>query len=105
MTLNILEIDDSDFEAPGFEYTDDFSLYRAEGCRKCSNVGYRGRAAIQELIQGTDEIKLLIQNRATMHEIRTQAVKDGMTTLMQDGIKKVYEGITDFAQVRKVCMR
>jgi type II secretory ATPase GspE/PulE/Tfp pilus assembly ATPase PilB-like protein len=95
----------ADLDAFGFEYNDDFSLYRAKGCQKCGNIGYRGRAAIQELVQGTDEIKLLIQNRANMQEIRAQAVKDGMTTLMQDGIRKVYEGITDFAQVRKVCMR
>ena len=96
---------DADLDTFGFEYNDDFSLYRAKGCQKCGNIGYRGRAAIQELVQGTDEIKLLIQNRANMQEIRAQAVKDGMTTLMQDGIRKVYEGITDFALVRKVCIR
>lgn len=101
----LLRAYDGDFDALGFEYNDDFFLYRAKGCRKCSNVGYRGRAAIQELIQGTDEIKSLIQNRANMQGIRTQAVKDGMTTLMQDGIRKVCEGITDLAQVRRVCIR
>jgi type II secretory ATPase GspE/PulE/Tfp pilus assembly ATPase PilB-like protein len=101
----LLRAYDSDFDALGLAYNDDFFLFRPKGCQKCSNIGYRGRAAIQELVQGTDEIKSLIQNRANMDVIRAQAVKDGMTTLMQDGIKKVCEGITDLAQVRKVCIR
>jgi type II secretory ATPase GspE/PulE/Tfp pilus assembly ATPase PilB-like protein len=54
---------------------------------------------------GTDPIKHLIQNRAKMEDLRSQAVKEGMTTLMQDGIRKVCQGLTDFSQVRKVCIR
>ncbi|MCP4666355.1 MAG: GspE/PulE family protein [Deltaproteobacteria bacterium] len=96
---------DGDFDALGFAYHKDFFLYRAKGCEKCGKAGYRGRAAIQELVRGTDAIKVMIQNRAKMQEIRAQAVKDGMTTLMQDGIRKVCEGMTDLTQVRKVCMR
>jgi type II secretory ATPase GspE/PulE/Tfp pilus assembly ATPase PilB-like protein len=57
------------------------------------------------LIVGTDSIKNLIQNRAKMEDLRSQAVKEGMTTLMQDGIRKVCQGLTDFSQVRKVCIR
>jgi type II secretory ATPase GspE/PulE/Tfp pilus assembly ATPase PilB-like protein len=40
-----------------------------------------------------------------MEEIRGQAVEDGMTTLMQDGIRKVFLGVTDLIQVRKVCIK
>jgi type II secretory ATPase GspE/PulE/Tfp pilus assembly ATPase PilB-like protein len=43
--------------------------------------------------------------RAVMEAIREQAVKDGMTTLMQDGIRKVLLGLTDLKQVRKVCIK
>jgi type II secretory ATPase GspE/PulE/Tfp pilus assembly ATPase PilB-like protein len=96
---------DGDFDALGFEYTDDFMLYRAVGCSKCSNTGYRGRAGIHELLDGTDEIKSLIQGKAKMEELRAQAIKDGMTTLMQDGIRKVCLGLTDLAQVRRVCIK
>ncbi|MCD6306232.1 MAG: GspE/PulE family protein [Deltaproteobacteria bacterium] len=96
---------DGDFDALGFPYTDDFVLYRPIGCQKCGNTGYRGRTGIHELLDGTDDIKALIQGKAKMEELRIQAIKDGMTTLMQDGIRKVCLGITDLAQVRKVCIK
>jgi len=96
---------DGDFDALGFEYNDDFCLYRPKGCPKCNNRGYRGRTAIHELLLGTDPMKSLIQNRTKMEELRHEAVEEGMTTLMQDGIRKICLGITDLEQVRKVCIR
>ena len=96
---------DGDFEALGFEYNDDFFLYRPKGCSKCANTGYRGRTGLFEILVGTDEMKSLVQNRAKMEDIRAQAIKDGMTTLMQDGIRKVCMGVTDLIQVRRVCIK
>jgi type II secretory ATPase GspE/PulE/Tfp pilus assembly ATPase PilB-like protein len=93
-----------DFGALGFSYTDDLVLHRAKGCDKCNN-GYKGRTAIVELLEGSDEIKALIQSKAVMERIREEAVKGGMTTLMQDGIRKVFLGLTDLQQVRKVCVK
>ena len=94
-----------DFEAMGFPYTEDLTLYRASGCEKCNNTGYRGRTGIVELLDGTDTMKTLIQTKAKMEDIRKQAVKDSMTTLMQDGIRKVLLGLTDLQQVRRVCIK
>ena len=96
---------EGDFDALGFEYNDAFFLYRPKGCSMCGNSGYRGRTGIHELILGTDDLKSLIQGRAKMEELRTQAVKDGMTTLTQDGIRKVCLGLTDLTQVRRVCIK
>jgi len=96
---------DGDFGALEFEYNDDFTLFKAKGCPKCSNTGYRGRTGIHELLEGTDRIKSLIQNKALIGEMRAQAFKDGMNSLHQDGIRKVCLGITDFSQVRKVCIK
>ncbi len=93
------------FEELGTPYSEDLRLYRPKGCQKCANTGYRGRTGIMELLYGSDDIKGLIQGRAKMEEIRSQAVKDGMTTLMQDGIRKVLLGQTEFQQVRKVCIK
>ena len=53
----------------------------------------------------TDAMKLMIQSRAKVDEIRAQAEKDGMTTLKQDGIEKIFAGLLELTQVRKVCMR
>lgn len=94
-----------DFSAIGLSYDDDFFLYRPRGCPICGNSGYRGRTGIHELIVGTDDLKSLVQNRAKIEEIRAQALRDGMTTLMQDGIRKVCLGLTDLTQVRKVCIK
>ena len=93
------------FDALGFPYTDELTLYKANGCDKCNNTGYKGRTALVEILDGSDKMKSLIQSKAKMEELRDQAVKDGMATLMQDGIRKVFLGITDIQQVRKVCIK
>jgi len=95
---------DGDFDALNIEYNDDLVFYRAKGCSKCQNIGYRGRTGIHELLVADDEMKSLIQVKAPMAEIRKQAIANGMTTLMQDGIRKVLTGQTDMRQVRRVCM-
>ena len=96
---------DGNFDALGFPYSDDLALYRPKGCSKCGNTGYLGRTGLHEILAGTAEMKNLIQNRAKMEDLRDQAVKDGMTTLMQDGIRKILLGQTDLIQVRKVCIK
>jgi type II secretory ATPase GspE/PulE/Tfp pilus assembly ATPase PilB-like protein len=95
---------DGDFDALDISYNGDLVLYRAKGCEKCNKTGYRGRTGIHELLAGSPTMKSLIQDRAKMIDIRKQAIADGMTTLMQDGIRKVFLGITDMRQVRRVCM-
>jgi type II secretory ATPase GspE/PulE/Tfp pilus assembly ATPase PilB-like protein len=92
------------FKALDLEYNSKFKLTRGQGCEKCNGSGYKGRLGIHELIEGTPEIKLLIKRNATSHDLGKQAVKQGMTTLKQDGIHKVFEGITDVREVRRVCV-
>ncbi len=89
----------------GVKYTSDFKLFRPKGCPKCGNTGYKGRMGIHELLVGTDEMKRKIQRREPIEELRKQAQRDGMTTLLQDGIQKVINGVTDFKQVRAVCIK
>ncbi|MBW1734275.1 MAG: GspE/PulE family protein [Deltaproteobacteria bacterium] len=96
---------EGDFDQLGIRNRTDLTLFRAKGCPLCGNTGYRGRTGIHELLKGTDEIKALMQKRARTEDLRAQAVRDGMSTLMQDGIRKVCLGLTDFSQVRRVCMR
>ncbi len=87
-------------------YAHDMVLYKPAGCDACNYTGYRGRMGIHELLMGTDDMKRLIQRKASMDDIREQAItKDGMTTLKQDGIEKVLQGYTDILQVRKVCIK
>jgi len=86
-------------------YTDNFILYRPKGCDVCDKTGYKGRMGIHELLVGTDEEKRLIQKHATVEEMRDLAISQGMTTLLQDGILKAIQGITDFKQIRRVCIK
>jgi len=92
------------FEGLGLEYTPEFELHRSLGCEKCNGTGFRGRMGIHELIEGTPDIKMLIKKQATSQDLAKQAVKDGMTTLKQDGVHKVFEGLTDMREVRRVCI-
>jgi type II secretory ATPase GspE/PulE/Tfp pilus assembly ATPase PilB-like protein len=93
------------WEKLGIHYSPSFKLHRPKGCAKCLKSGYRGRMGIHELLVATDEMKRKIQRREPVEELRKQAVRDGMTTLLQDGILKVVKGLTDFQQVRAVCIK
>ncbi|MDP1992248.1 MAG: GspE/PulE family protein [Syntrophales bacterium] len=86
-------------------YDDKFTLNRPKGCDACDQTGYRGRMGIHELILATDGIKRLIQKRGTVEAMRDLAMEEGMTTLLQDGIFKSIQGLTDFRQVRRVCIK
>ena len=88
----------------GIEYDPDTTLYRPVGCDACSNTGYRGRMGIHELMEGTPKIKLMIKKQASTEMLFAQAMKEGMSTLRQDGIMKVFKGYTDMSEVRRVCI-
>ena len=80
-------------------------LWKAVGCQKCGDTGYKGRLGLHELLEGTDAIKSLVKRKSEIELIRNQAIEDGMTTLKQDGILKCLEGLTDLKEVRKVCIK
>jgi len=92
------------FAKLGIEYGADLTLYRRSKCDACSGTGYKGRMGIHELLEGTPAIKRLVKREAPTDEIFEQAVQEGMTTLKQDGICKVLSGLTDMAEVRRVCI-
>ena len=92
------------FDKSGLEYTDDLVLYRAGSCEKCSGTGYKGRMGIHELMDGTKTIKKLIKQAAPTDQIFAQAIEEGMSTLKQDGIQKTFKGVTDIAEVKRVCI-
>jgi len=78
------------------------SLYRGKGCKFCNNTGYLGRVGIFEVLEMEENIKKLIMARANAGQIQVQAIKNGMTTMFDDGIKKVLKGITTIEEVMRV---
>lgn len=94
-----------EFEKLGIEYNEAFVLYRGKGCTACSQTGFRGRAGIHEIFVVSPEIQRLIQTRAPVSELLKQALKEGMVTLAQDGIRKVLAGVTSLQQVKTVAIK
>jgi len=74
-------------------------FYKAVGCKKCNGIGYKGRNGIYELLVIDAEVRDLIMKRATANMIRATAIKNGMTTLMDDGLKKIQTGQTSIEEV------
>ncbi len=76
-------------------------FYKAVGCDECVG-GYKGRVAIFEIMEMSNEIAKLTIAKADMAVIRKQAVSEGMTLLVQDGVRKIKEGITTPEEVLRV---
>jgi type IV pilus assembly protein PilB len=74
-------------------------FYRGVGCRKCRNTGYAGRIAIHELFVPDEEIKEMINDRASLKKLRAEALQNGMISLQLDGIEKVKAGIISIEEV------
>ncbi len=83
----------------------DITMSRAVGCDRCGHTGYRGRLGVHEVLECTSKLRGLIKRRSDTDSVREQAVLDGMTTLKQDGILKVFKGLTDIHEVRRVCIK
>jgi type IV pilus assembly protein PilB len=75
---------------------------RGEGCRRCNKSGYKGRVGIYEVLEITDELAAIINNRATADDISAFAEKSGMITMMQDGLVKAKMGMTTIEEVLRV---
>ena len=90
-----------DFAALGIDLNN-VELKRAVGCESCGDSGYRGRIGVHELLQGTHAMQSLIYKKSELVDIRAQALKDGMRTLKQDGIMKIFEGHSDYTQLLRI---
>jgi general secretion pathway protein E len=69
------------------------------GCKACAYTGYMGRVGIFEIMAMSDTIRTMVTNRVSSSEIRAQALKEGMATMMNDGMRKVKNGITTPSEV------
>lgn len=77
-------------------------FYRAKGCENCFNTGYKGRMAIMEIMVLDEHIKSLILKTSDSNLIKKEAIRQGMRTLRQDGIRKLLAGLTTVEEVLRV---
>ena len=79
----------------------DKNFFYGKGCEACNQTGYRGRKGIYELLNITDPIRELINERAPSVVLKQKAIELGMTTLREDGMRSIYEGETTIEEVLK----
>ena len=77
-------------------------LYRARGCKKCNNLGYKGRMGIHEVLTMSEELERIAVNHGSSDELMRQAVSEGMETLRDDGFAKVGLGYTSLEEIMRV---
>ncbi len=78
------------------------TFYQAIGCDECNKTGYKGRLAIFEVMPMSDHIAHLTMERADTGQVRKQALAEGMTTLLDDGVRRIKEGVTTIDEVLSV---
>src|SRR5579884_3453898 len=79
-----------------------FPFYEGRGCMECSGTGFRGRTAIHELLDLTEDIREMILERKSTSEIKRRAREDGMTFLRESALDRVRQGITTLREANKV---
>lgn len=77
-------------------------FFSGKGCDNCNGTGYKGRIGIFEVFELTNNLKELVSKKSSGTVLAEQAIKNGMTTMRQDGVLKAIEGITTLAEVWRV---
>jgi len=77
-------------------------FYHGKGCDSCGGKGYKGRLGIFEVLNVSEPVRELVLKRSSGAEITAQAVKEGMVTMVQDGLLKALKGLTTLEEVWRV---
>ena len=93
------EASEDELRMIGLEPQDSFNAFKGKGCLVCRNTGFKGRIGIYELLVVDAEISELVLEQAPGYKIREQARKNGMRTLLEDGIIKINRGDTTISEV------
>ena len=80
----------------------EWKFYKGNGCDVCNHSGYKGRVGIYEILTMSDEIKGQMSEKISEYDMRELAKQQGMTTMQQDGILKVLDGLTTVDEVLRV---
>jgi len=86
------------------KFTQDGSvtLYHAKGCKECAKTGFLGRVSIMEMLPMSDPLRTHVMRHATSAELRQEAIREGMVTMYEDGMRKALNGVTTFEEVLRV---
>jgi type II secretory ATPase GspE/PulE/Tfp pilus assembly ATPase PilB-like protein len=100
------ELTEAEIESLGLDATQlaEATVMKGRGCEACKNLGYKGRMGIFEIFQIDDEVRHMINEKASTIDLRKRAREMGMRTLREDGIRKVLAGMTSAEEVIGVTM-
>lgn len=87
--------------APG-EKIEDTTFWRGSGCSQCNNEGYKGRVGIYEIMEISPELSAMINAKANADEIKKEAIKEGMITMIEDGFIKAIKAVTTIEEILRV---
>lgn len=82
--------------------TKQLRFYKGRGCNSCNHSGFVGRVGVFEVLEMSPAIRQLIMNQADADQIKQQAIKEGMTTMFEDGFHKALLGVTTLEEVLRV---
>jgi type II secretory ATPase GspE/PulE/Tfp pilus assembly ATPase PilB-like protein len=86
----------------GAPFPEDLKFYHGKGCDQCRQTGYRGRAAIYEIVVVTENLRRMVIRKETGTALKQRAIADGMDTLRTDGWRRVLRGQTTVEEVVRV---
>ena len=75
---------------------------KGRGCSRCADTGYKGRIALYEVMELTEELREFVLNGASAAELKREAIRGGMTTLRRSALNKFHDGITTLSEVLRV---
>lgn len=84
-------------------HTPTFVSYKGEGCKTCKYTGYYGQTGIYEVLAPSDRLREEILRCSTKRTLKQIAIEAGMKTMLEDGIRKIQQGITTFEELARVC--
>jgi type IV pilus assembly protein PilB len=79
-----------------------FTLYKGEGCKTCDQTGYKGRIGIFEVMAMSEDVRRLVVEKSSSEKIQQQAIKEGMSSMVDDGLQKIISGITTIDEISRV---
>ncbi len=78
------------------------TVFRAVGCDECNGLGYSGRTGIYEFLENSEDVQRLVIANSPSGQIKRVAIEEGMFTLFDDGVRKVFHGVTSFEEIKRV---
>ncbi len=81
---------------------DTATLFKAPGCNDCQHTGYKGRIGIYEVLEMNDDIRSMVLNAADANTIQKKAIEGGMTTLFDDALEKILNGMSTIEEMIRV---